>query len=50
VGRPVHEDRQAVARNCEHIIPFLPLPDALRHAVYTTITIEALHRQSRLAR
>lgn len=33
----------------EHIIPFLSLPDALRHAVYTTNTIEGLHRQIRKA-
>jgi putative transposase len=35
--------------NWEYIIPFLSLPDALRHAVYTTNTIEALHRQIRKA-
>jgi transposase-like protein len=35
--------------NWEHIIPFLSLPDQLRRAVYTTNTIEALHRQIRKA-
>jgi putative transposase len=35
--------------NWEHIIPFLSLPEALRQAVYTTNTIEALHRQIRKA-
>jgi putative transposase len=35
--------------NWEHIIPFLSLPGALRHAVYTTNSIEALHRQIRKA-
>jgi putative transposase len=35
--------------NWEHIIPFLSLPDALRQAVYTTNTIEGLHRQIRKA-
>ena len=33
----------------EHIIPFLVLPDELRRAVYTTNTIEGLHRQIRKA-
>ena len=33
----------------EHIIPFLSLPSELRRAVYTTNTIEALHRQIRKA-
>jgi putative transposase len=32
-----------------HVIPFLSLPDGLRRAVYTTNTIEALHRQVRKA-
>ncbi len=32
-----------------HVIPFLSLPDGLRRAVYTTNTIEALHRQIRKA-
>lgn len=32
-----------------HVIPFLALPDGLRRAVYTTNTIEALHRQVRKA-
>jgi putative transposase len=35
--------------NWEHIIPFLSLPGELRRAVYTTNTIEALHRQIRKA-
>jgi putative transposase len=33
----------------EHVIPFLSLPDDLRKAVYTTNTIEGLHRQIRKA-
>jgi putative transposase len=33
----------------EHVIPFLSLPDELRRAVYTTNTIEGLHRQVRKA-
>jgi len=33
----------------EHMIPFLALPDELRRAVYTTNTIEGLHRQIRKA-
>jgi putative transposase len=33
----------------EHVIPFLSLPDELRKAVYTTNTIEGLHRQIRKA-
>ncbi|HEX2160244.1 MAG TPA: IS256 family transposase [Thermoleophilaceae bacterium] len=33
----------------EHVIPFLALPDELRKAVYTTNTIERLHRQIRKA-
>jgi putative transposase len=33
----------------EHVIPFLALPDELRKAVYTTNTIEGLHRQIRKA-
>ena len=32
-----------------HVTPFLALPDGLRKAVYTTNTIEALHRQVRKA-
>jgi putative transposase len=35
--------------NWEHVIPFLALPDELRRAVYTTNTIEGLHRQIRKA-
>jgi transposase-like protein len=33
----------------EHMIPFLSLPGELRRAVYTTNTIEGLHRQIRKA-
>jgi putative transposase len=33
----------------EHVVPFLALPDELRRAVYTTNTIEGLHRQIRKA-
>ncbi len=33
----------------ENVIPFLALPDELRKAVYTTNTIEGLHRQVRKA-
>jgi putative transposase len=33
----------------EHVIPFLSLPEQLRRAVYTTNTIEGLHRQVRKA-
>jgi len=33
----------------EHVTPFLALPDELRRAVYTTNTIEGLHRQVRKA-
>jgi putative transposase len=33
----------------EHIIPFLSLPEDLRRIVYTTNTIEAMHRQIRKA-
>jgi putative transposase len=36
-------------RDWNHIIPFLALPDGLRRAVYTTNTIEGLHRQIRKA-
>jgi putative transposase len=34
---------------CEHVTPFLALPEELRKAVYTTNTIEGLHRQIRKA-
>lgn len=34
-------------RDWQHIVPFLALPKALRKAVYTTNTIEAMHRQIR---
>jgi putative transposase len=33
----------------QHVTPFLSLPDELRRAVYTTNTIEGLHRQIRKA-
>jgi putative transposase len=33
----------------EHVTPFLSLPDDLRRIVYTTNTIEAMHRQIRKA-
>jgi putative transposase len=33
----------------QHMIPFLSLPEELRRAVYTTNTIEGLHRQIRKA-
>jgi putative transposase len=33
----------------EHIVPFLALPEDLRRIVYTTNTIEAMHRQIRKA-
>jgi putative transposase len=36
-------------RDWEHIVPFLALPDPLRKIVYTTNTIEAMHRQVRKA-
>jgi putative transposase len=48
-GAPYPMIAQAWRANWEYIIPFLSLPDALRHAVYTTNTIEALHRQIRKA-
>ena len=40
---------QAWRRDWEHIVPFLALPDDLRRVVYTTNTIEAMHRQIRKA-
>ena len=40
---------QAWRASWEHVIPFLALPDELRRAVYTTNTIEGLHRQIRKA-
>ncbi len=36
-------------RDWQHIIPFLALPEPLRKIVYTTNTIEAMHRQIRKA-
>ena len=36
-------------RDWQHITPFLSLPDELRRVVYTTNTIEAMHRQIRKA-
>jgi putative transposase len=40
---------EAWRRDWEHITPFLALPDELRRVVYTTNTIEAMHRQIRKA-
>jgi putative transposase len=40
---------RAWRRDWEHITPFLALPDELRRVVYTTNTIEAMHRQIRKA-
>src|SRR5215210_4707150 len=40
---------QAWKRDWEYIIPFLSLPEDLRRVVYTTNTIEAMHRQIRKA-
>ena len=40
---------EAWRRDWTNIIPFLALPDGLRKAVYTTNTIEGLHRQIRKA-
>jgi len=40
---------QAWRRDWQHITPFLALPDQLRRVVYTTNTIEAMHRQIRKA-
>src|SRR4051795_10229454 len=40
---------QAWRSSWENVIPFLALPDELRKAVYTTNTIEGLHRQVRKA-
>jgi putative transposase len=40
---------QAWRASWEHVTPFLALPDELRRAVYTTNTIEGLHRQVRKA-
>jgi putative transposase len=40
---------QAWRTSWEHVTPFLSLPDELRRAVYTTNTIEGLHRQIRKA-
>jgi putative transposase len=40
---------EAWRRDWEHIIPFLALPEPLRRVVYTTNTIEAMHRQIRKA-
>ena len=40
---------QAWRRDWEHITPFLALPEDLRRIVYTTNTIEAMHRQIRKA-
>jgi putative transposase len=40
---------QAWRASWDHVVPFLALPDELRKAVYTTNTIEGLHRQIRKA-
>ena len=40
---------QAWRDRWEHITPFLLLPEDLRRIVYTTNTIEAMHRQIRKA-
>jgi putative transposase len=40
---------EAWRRDWEQIVPFLALPEALRRVVYTTNTIEAMHRQIRKA-
>ena len=40
---------QAWRSSWEHVIPLLSLPEDLRRAVYTTNTIEGLHRQVRKA-
>ena len=40
---------QAWRTSWQNVIPFLALPDELRRAVYTTNTIEGLHRQVRKA-
>src|SRR5215203_6933159 len=40
---------QAWRASWQHVIPFLALPGELRKAVYTTNTIEGLHRQVRKA-
>jgi putative transposase len=40
---------RAWRRDWEHITPFLALPEDLRRIVYTTNTIEAMHRQIRKA-
>jgi putative transposase len=40
---------QAWRSSWQHVTPFLALPEELRRAVYTTNTIEGLHRQIRKA-
>ena len=40
---------KAWRRDWQHIVPFLALPEPLRRVVYTTNTIEAMHRQIRKA-
>jgi putative transposase len=49
VGRPLPRDRPGLARRLGARDPFLALPEELRKAVYTTNTIEGLHRQIRKA-
>jgi putative transposase len=41
--------RRRLHTSWEHVTPFLALPDELRKAVYTTNTIQGLHRQIRKA-
>jgi putative transposase len=48
-GRRYPPTVQAWRASWEHVIPFLALPADLRKAVYTTNSIEALHRQIRKA-
>jgi hypothetical protein len=48
MARALPADRRRLA-HLEHVIPFLALPGDLRPAVYTTNTIEGLHRQIRKA-
>jgi putative transposase len=50
VGRSLPDDRRRLAaRLGAHHPAFLALPDDLRRVVYTTNTIEAMHRQIRKA-
>ena len=47
--RALAEVADAWRRDWEHITPFLAVPEDLRRVVYTTNTIEAMHRQIRKA-